>query len=127
MDRFLNRVIVEISRGAIRSRPYVLEHDLSYVTECIPGVEEIVVPLGFRSDLASIPRLFWRIFPPGGPYRRAAVVHDWLCVLGEQGNAPCSSKQAADVFLEAMVNDDVPPVTRWLCYKAVLHFGPKWK
>lgn len=36
------------------------------------------IPKGFRSDLASIPRFLWRILSPWGPWRRAAVVHDYL-------------------------------------------------
>jgi hypothetical protein len=39
----------------------------------------IVVPKGFVTDLASIPRGLWNLFPPaGGQYDKAAVLHDYL-------------------------------------------------
>lgn len=61
-----------------------------------PNGEEIAVPAGFRTDLASVPRVFWRVFPrDAGGYRAAAVVHDYLC-----GTHPWG--EAADVFDEAM-------------------------
>jgi hypothetical protein len=57
----------------------------------------IQVPAGFRTDLASIPRMFWPILPPHGVYSKAAIVHDWLYVTGH------ASRLVADaVFYEAM-------------------------
>ena len=38
----------------------------------------IIVPKGFITDLASVPRFFWRLFPPGGVYNEAAIIHDYL-------------------------------------------------
>lgn len=37
------------------------------------------VPAGYVTDFASVPRVFWAIAPPLGPYAKAAVVHDWYC------------------------------------------------
>ena len=43
-------------------------------------LDRFEVPAGFESDLASIPRLFWNIFPPDDDnYVRAAWVHDYNC------------------------------------------------
>ncbi|ECP8719475.1 DUF1353 domain-containing protein [Campylobacter jejuni] len=39
-----------------------------------------VVPKGFKTDGASIPRLFWSLFPPfKSEYFSACVIHDYLC------------------------------------------------
>lgn len=38
----------------------------------------ISVPKKFKTDLASIPKLFWNILPPFGRYTDAAIIHDWL-------------------------------------------------
>jgi len=43
-----------------------------------PATGLIVVPAGFITDLASIPRLFWNILPPFGKYTAGAVIHDYL-------------------------------------------------
>ena len=40
--------------------------------------EPVVVPEGFVTDLASIPRAFWQILRPEGRHAYAAVVHDYL-------------------------------------------------
>src|SRR5262249_18421752 len=36
------------------------------------------VPIGFVTDFASIPRMFWSALRPDGLYAYAAVVHDYL-------------------------------------------------
>lgn len=37
------------------------------------------IPKGFKTDLASVPRIFWSVFPPFGRYAEPAVIHDWAC------------------------------------------------
>lgn len=36
------------------------------------------VPIGFVTDFASIPRVFWSVLRPDGLYTYAAVIHDYL-------------------------------------------------
>lgn len=38
----------------------------------------VIVPAGFRTDFASVPRGLWNVFPPVGKYAPAAVLHDYL-------------------------------------------------
>lgn len=38
----------------------------------------IIVPAGYVTDLASIPRGLWWILPPHGELMTAAILHDWL-------------------------------------------------
>jgi uncharacterized protein DUF1353 len=40
--------------------------------------KSVTVPMGFVTDLASVPRIFWSILQPDGLYAYAAVVHDYL-------------------------------------------------
>lgn len=56
----------------------------------------LVVPVGFVTDFASIPRLLWALLPRDGSYQPAAVLHDWLYT------EDVSRKDADDIFLEAM-------------------------
>ena len=76
---------------------------------------EIIVPRGFDSDLASIPRVFWGIFPPHHyRYRLAALVHDYL--IKDQGYI----RENADlVFKEIMQVSGNPKWKTWLMYNAV--------
>lgn len=72
-----------------------LEERLVYVSELWP--DDIIVPAGFVTDLASIPRIFRSIFPQNGRHRLAAIVHDYLVGL-EGFHRPLADR----IFLEAM-------------------------
>ena len=54
-------------------------------------------PNGFKTDLASIPRILWAILPPFWKYAKAAVIHDWIIV--ETNNRPLAN----EVFREGMI------------------------
>lgn len=85
------------------------DYDIGYV-----GGYTIQVPKGFVTDFASTPRAIWWLFPPMGPYRKAAVIHDWLYATQE------FAKVVADgIFLEAMEVLKVPYLTRYTVYMAV--------
>ena len=78
-----------------------------------------LVPSGFKTDFASIPRAFWSLIGhPAGEYVQAAVLHDHL-----YRSKSVSRKHADDIFLEAMVVLGVSPIKRRLMYYAVRTFG----
>jgi hypothetical protein len=91
--------------------------ELSYVTD---KGETYTVPAGFKSDLASIPRLFWAILPPFGRYSKAAVIHDYL--LANNKVIPDNEKLTIDrinyIFKESMRELNVNKVQI-----AVIHFA----
>jgi len=86
--------------------------DPTLPTDCI------VVPIGFITDFASVPKLFWSILPPTGKYGKAAVVHDFL-----YWTAIVSKDDADSIFLEAMKVLGVGKITRGIMYRAVSWFG----
>lgn len=65
----------------------------------------IVIPIGFQTDGASVPRIFWNIIPPWGRYGMAAVIHDYLYRWQR-----ITRRQADDTLLEAM---KVKQCARW--------------
>lgn len=81
-------------------------------------IETIVVPQGFITDLASVPRILWSIFPPHGEYAKAAIVHDYM-----YDNAIGSKAEADLVFLEGLEVLNVPKWKRKVLYTAVRLFG----
>lgn len=83
-----------------------------------PSSDVIIVPAGTVTDLASVPRLLWVIFPPHGRYAKAAIIHDYL-----YANAVRTRAFADKVFLEAMEVLGVPKTKRMLMYWAVRLFG----
>lgn len=94
---------------------YVGAHPESSI---IPKESIIRVPTGTITDLASVPRILWAVFPPHGKYAKAAIVHDYLY------QQSIGSKDWADrVFLEAMAVLGVPRLSRTLMYWSVRLFG----
>lgn len=91
--------------------------------------ETITVPAGATTDLASVPRLAWALFPPDGPWLKAAVVHDFLyrskgtCWLdgfnGRTRARPYSRAEADGVFREAMGVLGVGALARGVIWSAV--------
>lgn len=93
------------------------------LTESIPtriGVssEIITVPKGFVTDLASIPRFFWAVYPKTGPYMSAAVLHDYL-----YWDQRCARAEADRIFDIEMKSFGVNDTSRKLIFAAVSDFG----
>jgi len=78
----------------------------------------VFVPTGFKTDFASVPRLFWIIFPPDGRYSQSAVLHDFL-----YSKKIRSRKESDMIFLESMEVLGVPKWKRRVMYRAVRLFG----
>lgn len=88
----------------------------------------LIVPIDFITDFASIPRIFWSIYPPYHPkWGKAAIVHDYLCKLkGRAPNKDYTSAEVHKIFLEAMDVLKNDWFNRYLIYNAVRIFGPKF-
>lgn len=85
------------------------------------------VPSGTPTDLASIPRPFWVVFPKEGKQDRAAALHDagYNHYLVDIVGYPLqlSKKTVDDLFYEAMLSDGVGEKAAWTMWKAVRLFG----
>ena len=81
----------------------------------------IMVPRGFVTDFASVPRIPLAYLAMGGIGERAAVVHDYLCT-----ERFTTSSVAADVFGACLKADKVPWWKRVLMVRAVKWFGPRF-
>jgi hypothetical protein len=80
----------------------------------------IVVPAGFETDFASVPRFFWRLLPPTGQYGKAAVIHDYLYRTVTED---FTKNECDRIFLEAMEYLGVGRPTRYAMYWGVRLFG----
>jgi hypothetical protein len=78
----------------------------------------IVVPAGYITDFASVPRLPLAYWLTGDTAHASAVVHDYLCTIHYE-NCKISWKRAAQVFLEAMKHERVPAWRRTMMYWGV--------
>lgn len=92
-----------------------MEHCFRYASSM--GV--ITVPRGFRTDGASVPRIFWNIFDPFGPYFPAALIHDFLYSLSSDNFFKVNRATADALFREAMFNIGIGWLMRETIYRAV--------
>lgn len=106
---FLTRLFLQsLSNGRWR-----LDRTLRYRT----GAGDVIeVPAGYITDLFSVPRLLWWLFPRDRRGREAAVVHDYLYT---HLTTTYTRAQADAIFREALAANAVNPVSRWLMWAGV--------
>lgn len=83
--------------------------------------KEIIVPSGYTSDGASIPKVFWWILSPFEDYFKCCVLHDYLCDLFHLNLL--ERKTCDDIFLEAMSEIGIKKSTRLSLYFFVRFYG----
>lgn len=88
----------------------------------IYDMKTLMVPAGFRTDLASTPRVLWAVIPPFGRWDEAAVLHDHL-----YGGACSITREDADAALYfGMTECNVPQWKAWVMWASVRVFGGWW-
>lgn len=101
-----------------------------YHLDHLGSTERVIIPIGFITDFASIPRALWRVLPPTGKYGKAAVIHDWLyqkrivTVLWPTTDTAVSTRlvergEADHILLEGMQALEVGWFTRSTIYSGV--------
>ena len=79
--------------------------------------DQITIPAGFPTDLASIPKPFhWMATP--AHWLAPAVLHDWLWQANREGYG-YDPVDTDGMFRRALREQGVGPVQRWLAYLAV--------
>lgn len=90
----------ELFLGRFADRIYFLRKEIGWTPN--PGQDQytpVKVPVGFVTDFASIPRIFWSVLPPDDLYTYAAIIHDFL--YWEQP----VSREEADLILKFAMQD----------------------
>jgi hypothetical protein len=113
--RFLSVLRVERVAG---SDEWVLTSELAFSSAVLKRL--VIVPIGFRTDFASVPRLPLAFLLFGGVADEAAVVHDFLYSTGA-----CSRKLADEVFAEASAACRVPAWRRGPMWLGIRLFGAR--
>jgi hypothetical protein len=76
--------------------------------------QSVLVPKGFVTDLASIPRVFWSLLRPDGEYAYSAIIHDYMYWMQN------TSRETSDqVFRLGMQDFDIDSATVLTIYEAV--------
>lgn len=110
------KIITPLRVEQVDENDWVTLKDFRYYSAVLG--RELVVPEGFVTDFASVPRLPFVYFLTGGVAVRAAVVHDYLY---RSRSAPRA--QADAVFLEVMKLTGQPWWRRRLMWLGVRAFG----
>ncbi len=107
--------LTELSLTPYEGRRWRLLKDWKVVIE----KNILIIPKGFVTDLASVPRIFWIIIPPSSTKcRKASIVHDWMYVHQYK------TKSYADkVFLRELLSKDLFMLQAYIMYWAVKLFG----
>ena len=95
MSHFMNEAYYHTKEGC--DNCYVIDKPLVYFSDMIG---EVIVPEGFETDLASVPRLPIIYLMWGARVHREAIVHDYLY---RSDSCPLVKRSVANsVFLEAI-------------------------
>lgn len=87
---------------------------LAYMTQ---DERLVLVPVGYRTDLASVPRLAWRIVPRDhAQARRPAVAHDYIYT---HQTHRFTKAEADQIFHQALIEEGMGKVLAWLMWCAV--------
>lgn len=97
---------------------WIVREPFEYHVGSYPSLEVIKVPVGFITDFATIPRIFWPIISPIDIHGKAAVIHDYCYEI-----ALYPRKRCDEIFLESLEVLDVNKAKRNIMYYAVREFG----
>lgn len=113
---------------------FELKEEIRFRSDIAGGV--IVVPVGYLSDLASIPQFAWSLFMAtddprielGGWIHDVIYSNNGQMTLGNGTRVSLSRKQADRILTEeAMPDLMATPFQRAIVYQALRRFGKQWK
>jgi len=115
MSQFLTKLEVRVADNTDDGR-WIVAAPLIYQSDVASQV--FIVPRGFQTDMASVPRLPLVFLLAGDTSRAASVVHDFLY------STHLVRRQVADAVLrEASEVTLVPAWRRWVMWGGVRLFG----
>lgn len=97
-------------------RHWIVKEPLIYIVGA--SKESVTVPVGFVTDLASIPPALQSLIQQNGSYLLPAVVHDYL-----YWKQTCTRAQADGIFRLAMIEHKVSRVHQAAIFQAVRAAG----
>lgn len=81
--------------------------------------QTFIVPKGYISDFATIPKFLWWLFGPTGKYTAAAILHDWLCTQLSMKQSPVTAREVDAIFRRRCKELGVDYVSRRLLWTGV--------
>ena len=107
-------VLSDVTVTAVDETSWRVEKALLYHGEA----DIFVVPQGYITDFATVPRVAVWLIPKFGRYTRAAILHDWL-ITDKLPKGDICSLDVDGLFRRVMREEGVPFVRRWLMWAGV--------
>lgn len=79
------------------------------------------VPKGYKTDLATVPRILWFLFPPFGADEVAFIVHDYMYEYKKE--LPYTKRQMDYIMRIVQSYTGANFIRRWFMWLAVALFG----
>jgi hypothetical protein len=115
MSSFTKPLIVKVHAEPLRESPFEVIEEFEFYSDIFEDLT-VSIEKGYRTNFASVPRIFWAIIPPIGRYSKATVVHDWL--IDNIEDYDLTIHQVNRLFKEAMEVSGV----NWF-YRNVMFLG----
>lgn len=112
-----NNIHSEIRLKELSKDWYEVEEDITY--HLFGGT--LIVPKGFKTDLASIPSVFTKIIPKRGLYDAGAILHDFL--YSEYSTYNINREDSDKIFEYVIHMCGVPKDLSLKMYHSVRIFG----
>ena len=80
----------------------------------VDGDTRVSVPVGFVTDLASIPRALRGLLDINGRSRRPAMAHDWMYT-----SQPFPREQCDEIFRKALIAEGESEEAAWIYWEGV--------
>ena len=103
-------------RPVSNSKNWIVKEPLIY--EVGVSHDSVTVPRGFVTDFATIPPILQSLIQQNGPHLLPAVIHDYL-----YWKQTCTRDEADQIFLLAMIENEVSFTERTAMYQAVRAAG----
>ncbi|GAB3885988.1 DUF1353 domain-containing protein [Spirosoma agri] len=91
---------------------------------------KVTVPRGYTTDFASVPMLFWGVFPPIGRYNRATILHDWWydnrLFTNEFGAKEARRLADLELYEQLKAVEPTKKIRNYCMYLACRWFGKSW-
>lgn len=116
MSEFVNPLDVRRHRPVDSDINWILLAPFGYHSDLLDDV--VVVPMGYQTDFASVPRAPFIYWLCGNTSTEASVIHDYL-----YDQKKVTRRQADAVLREASLVSGVPRWRAWLMWAGVRCFG----
>ena len=112
MSSFTEPLIVEVLPTTRRGQgEFLVYKEFHYDVGFLGSGDTITVPVGYNTDLCSVPWFARAFIPISGKAAKPALLHDWLLVQEDP--------RAHTVFDEALRVMEVKPFMRWILVTSV--------